>query len=180
MEEYLVYRDHRVCGSIRAEQQGLYTSFSADCDGQEERLYSLYLEGERGSVLLGVPEWREGRYVLRRTLANREWEPVGAVRCARLKERGVPEQMGASEQADGGWMRLEHPEYFFRCTAPQLAVCGPCYWKQAADGRYLAVPLDAGRPFLLPRYFCFARVEQLWGKSFAIFFFDTKERPCLR
>lgn len=180
MEEYLVYREHRACGSIRAERRGLYTDFSADCDGQEERLYSLYLEGGQGSVLLGVPERREGRYVLLRTLANRAWEHIGAVRCARLETRGTPGRREDPERRGAGWMRLEHPEYFFRRIAPQLAAHGPCYWKQAEDGRYLAVPLEAGRPFLLPRYFCFARVEQLWGQSFAVFFFDAEERPGLR
>ena len=54
-----------------------------------------------------------------------------------------------------------------------------CYWKPEGSGRSLAVPIDDGRPFLLPRYFCFARIERLWGKAYAVFVFDEAGQPIL-
>ena len=176
MEKYPVYRGELICGNVGAEREGLYTRFSARFDGAKGTLYSLLLEGERGTVLLGVPEWRDGSYVLRRTLANRTWEQIGTVDCARLTERGAAGEKRAAEQ---DWMRLEHPEYFFHRLMPQLASGGTCYWKPTKAGRYLAVPMEKNRPFLLPRYFCFAKVEQLWGRTFAVFFFDADEYPCI-
>ena len=177
MEEYLIYQGDAPCGSVRAERQGLYTRFSACCGARKNRLYSLMLEGEKDSILLGVPEWQDGCYVLQRTLANREWERIGAVQCARLTERFAEEPGQERTPAQQDWIRLDHPEYFFRRLTPQLALNGACYWKQAEDGRYLAVPMEDGRPFLLPRYFCFARVERLWGQPYAVFFFDAEEQP---
>lgn len=177
MEEYLIYQDDAPCGSVRAEKQGLYTRFSACCGARKNKLYSLILEGEKGSILLGVPEWRDGCYVLQRTLTNRMWEGIGTMRGARLTERTGSEWEETTKKAQQDWIRLDHPEYFFRRLTPQLALNGACYWKQAEDGRYLAVPMEDGRPFLLPRYFCFARVERLWGQPYAVFFFDAEEQP---
>lgn len=174
MEEYLVYRNDAPCGTVRMETRGLYTFFSVCCGARKERLYSLFLDGETGSVLLGVPEWQDGCYVLRRTLANRALEPIGKVRCARLMPREDVEEETDAEQ---GWLYLEHPEYFFHRLMPQLSG-GQCYWKQGEKGRYLAVPIDDGKPFLLARYFCFARVMRLWGRAYAVFLFDDRDQPC--
>ena len=62
---------------------------------------------------------------------------------------------------------------------PQLSGVPDCYWKPEGSGRSLAVPIDDGRPFLLPRYFCFARIERLWGKAYAVFAFDEAGQPIL-
>ena len=72
MDEFLVYHNEAPCGTVRMEPRGLYTLFAACCGARKGRLYSLVLEGEKGSVLLGVPEWRDGCYVLHRLLANLE------------------------------------------------------------------------------------------------------------
>ena len=176
MDEYVIYHDAEPCGTVRMEPRGLYTLFSACCGARENCLYSLRLEGERGDVLLGVPEWRDGCYVLRRLMANRVWQTVGTVRCGRLSLRGAAEAV-RERQAEEGWLRLKHPEYFFHVPAPVLACCGECYWKPAETGRYLAVPMEEGRPFLLPRYFCFAHTQLLWGKPYAVFLFDQQEQP---
>ena len=83
------------------------------------------------------------------------------------------------EAAEEGWILLRHPEYFFRTFSPQLSGVPDCYWKPEGSGRSLAVPIDDGRPFLLPRYFCFARIERLWGKAYAVFAFDEAGQPIL-
>ena len=176
MEEYLIYHDGVPCGTVRLEKQGLYTAFSAVCGARPGRLYSLFLEGEGGSVLLGVPEWRDGCFVLRRTLANRAWESVVTLRCARLQPRAEEEGERAAGSAEAGWMRLAHPEYFFHRLTPELSG-GACYWKPLGEGRCLAVPIDDGKPFLLARYFCFAKVVRLWGKPYAVFWFDENDCP---
>lgn len=176
MEEYLIYWNGSPCGTVRLEAQGLYTRISACCGARRDCLFSLMLEGERGSVPLGVPEWSDGCYVLRRTLATKEYQGIGTVRCARLTERSAEAQVREDEQ---GWMRLERPEYFFHSLTPQLAGNEDCYWRQEADSRCLAVPIEESRPFLLPRYFCFARVQRLWGKSYAVFRFNDEDQPQL-
>lgn len=174
MEECLIYWNASPCGTVRLEEQGLYTKIAACCGARRDCLFSLILEGERGSLTLGVPEWSDGCYVLRRTIVTKECRQIGKVCCAYLTERSTQAEAQEREQ---GWMRLKKPEYFFHSLTPQLAGNDACYWKQAANGRWLAVPIDDGRPFLLPRYFCFAKVQRLWGKSYAVFFFDSEDQP---
>ena len=175
-EDYLVYDQGSPCGSMRARREGLYVCFLVCCRASERRLYSLFLEGERTSLLLGVPEWQGGQYVLHRRLAKKTVESVGALRCARLEAR--ESDGGADEEAESGWLVLDRPEYFFRSLTPQLMECGRCYWKPAEDGRFLAVPMEERKAFLLPSYFCFAHTERLWGRNYAVFFFDAQEQPC--
>lgn len=173
MEEYLVYYNDVPCGTVRMEKRGLYTAFSACCGARKGQIYALVLEGDAGSVPLGVPEWQDGCYVLRRTVASHELASVGRVRCARLMLREESKKETNDEQ---GWIYLQHPEYFFHRLMPQLSG-GQCYWKQGKEGRYLAVPIEDGKPFLLARYFCFARVMRLWGRAYAVFLFDEQDRP---
>ena len=176
MEETLVYMDAIPCGTMHVEGRGLYTTFSTECDGQEHCLYSLMLEGEKGRFLIGVPEWRSGQYVIARTVANSEWQSVGEIRCGQMIVRGSEY---LQTQLEEGWIYLAHPEYFFKTPAPQLYGNGKCYWKQETDGRYLAVPMEDRHPFLLPKYFCFAQIQSLFGKPYAVFFFDQNEKPCI-
>ena len=163
------------------ERQGLYTHFSACCGARQGRLYSLVLEGERGEAPLGVPEWQDGCFVLKRTLANHAWSGIGVVQRASLYVRGAAESGSAApeEVVEEGWILLRHPEYFFRTLSPQLSGVPDCYWKPEGGGRSLAVPIEDGHPFLLPRYFCFARIERLWGKAYAVFTFDEAGQPVL-
>ena len=181
MEEYLIYFGGAPCGSLRMERQGLYTHFSACCGARQGRLYSLVLEGERGEAPLGVPEWQDGCFVLKRTLANHAWSGIGVVQRASLYVRGAAESGSAApeEVVEEGWILLRHPEYFFRTLSPQLSGVPDCYWKPEGGGRSLAVPIEDGHPFLLPRYFCFARIERLWGKAYAVFTFDEAGQPIL-
>lgn len=178
MQEYLIYEGAAPCGSLRMEEQGLYTRFSALFGARRGQLYSLMLAGDAGEALLGVPEWRDGCYALERTMARRIWQVVGKVQCARLYLRqGEEKRTEKQEEAEEAWIRLDRPEYFFKTLSPQLAQRRDCYWRPGEKGRFLAVPMEAGKLFLLPRYFCFARVEQIWGQNFAVFFFDEGERP---
>ena len=113
------------------ERQGLYTHFSACCGARQGRLYSLVLEGERGEAPLGVPEWQDGCFVLKRTLANHAWSGIGVVQRASLYVRGAAESGSAApeEVVEEGWILLRHPEYFFRTLSPQLSGVPDCYWK---------------------------------------------------
>lgn len=172
MEEYVVYHEGAACGTLQMEPRGLYTYFSVCCGARSGQLYTLLLDGERGSVPIGIPEWQDGCFVLRKSIANRHWQQIGAVQCARLTLRG-----DTSPAQDENWIALAHPEYFFRVLTPQLAQAETCYWRQTPEGRFLAVPMETGRPFLLPRYFCFAHVRSLWGKPYAVFFFDNNGKP---
>ncbi len=170
----MVYWNGAPCGTVRLEEQGLYTKVSACCGARQDCLFSLMLEGARGSLLLGVPEWRDGCYMFTRTLATREWKRLGEVQGAYLACRdGVDPPAEDGE----GWIHLDRPEYFFHTLTPQLAGRADCWWRQGEDGRYLAVPLEDGAPFLLPRYFCFAQVRQLWGRNYAVFYFDSGDCP---
>lgn len=175
MQEWLIYAGDTPCGTLHMEEKGLYTRFSALFGAPSGQLFSLLLEGNRGSVVLGVPEWRGDCYTLERTIARRIWQPVGTVQRACVRPREMGEEDCA--QSEQGWMRLFHPEYFFKVLSPQLVGRQDCYWQARENGRFLAVPMVAGQPFLLPRYFCFAQVETLWGQPYAVFFFDAQERP---
>ena len=46
--------------------------------------------------------------------------------------------------------------------------------------RYVALPFDCRRPFLLTGLFCFARVRRIGGRDYAVFAFDRWEMPVFR
>ena len=172
--EYPIICGTEECGNLSTKVIGLYTHCTAIFFAKNEALYSLALEGERGSVVLGVPEWRDGEFFLRRTVANHQLLPLGTLLRARIEPRPCSAEALSSEQ---GWLCLERAEYFFHRPEPELACCGPCFWRPAEKGRFLALPLRKNSSFLLTRYFCFARIETLWGSPYAIFFFDQTDRP---
>ena len=75
-----------------------------------------------------------------------------------------------------------------RCRLPERGLW--CAWavgdqrevkgvltRKEAGIRYLAVPYDPKRPFLLTRIFCFARIRRVKGQAYAIFTFDGEELP---
>lgn len=181
MEEYLIYFGGRALREPAHGKEGaLYAFFRLLRRAAGTDL--LFGAGRgAGRNAVGVPEWQDGCFVLQRTLANHAWSGIGTVQRVSLYVRSAAESGDAApeEAAEEGWILLRHPEYFFRTFSPQLSGVPDCYWKPEGSGRSLAVPIDDGRPFLLPRYFCFARIERLWGKAYAVFTFDETGQPIL-
>ena len=156
-------------GRMQAERNGLYMDFSAEFSGEEGKLYALELVGEQGSCALGVAEWSGGIYRLRKRLAARQVEKLGTLSCVEISAR--EETMGER------WLRLSHPEYFFAQPVSQLAGLRPCLWQPWGAGRRLALPLKTGEAFPLCAYFCFAQVETIGGKPYAVFCIDPRGLP---
>ncbi len=154
MEEYLIYFGGAPAGACAWKRRALYAFFRLLRRAAGTDL--LFGAGRGGEMPLGVPEWQDGCFVLQRTLANHAWSGIGTVQRVSLYVRSAAESGDAApeEAAEEGWILLRHPEYFFRTFSPQLSGVPDCYWKPEGSGRSLAVPIDDGRPFLLPRYFC--------------------------
>lgn len=177
MEHYFIYYDHAVHGRIERKTEGLYSEFRAEFEAEEGTIYVLWLSGERGRFSLGVPEWNGTRYHLKKKVSNRDLREIGDIRCGLLCRKNAEQETEKEGDYPCDWIHLSYPEYFFKSMMPQLEGNRECYWKPAEQGRFLAVPIDNSTPFLLPRYFCFAKIQMIYGKSYAVFFFDHNDHP---
>ena len=58
-----------------------------------------------------------------------------------------------------------------------LAGTGEGLWRQERNGRQLALPYQADRPFPMVPLFCFAQIQTIGGQSYAVYRFDKEEHP---
>lgn len=148
--------EHPVClegqraGTLYVYPGARETELRAVCRGTERGLYRLYVQGERGEVLLGVTE--DG--CLHRRFSRELLEPAGAIRC------GVLRRCGGEETAGPGFLARLPP-------GARLTRQGGCV--------RAALPWREGEPLPLTELFCFARVEP----GLAVYLFDGAGRPVM-
>lgn len=173
MEEYLIYFGGAPCGSLRMERQGLYTHFSACCGARQGRLYSLVLEGERGEVPLGVPEWQDGCFVLKRTLANHAWSGIGVVQrpaymCAARRKAGVRRRKRWWKR-DGSSSGIRN--IFSAHSRRSCPACRTATGNRRAGGPLSGrVPIEDGHPFLAAPLFLLCPHRTAVGKGLRRFY----------
>ncbi len=61
----------------------------------------------------------------------------------------------------------------------QLAVMHGALWRAEDGGRRLALPYAPDASFLLTELFCFARIEEIRGKCYAVYCVDACGRPIM-
>ena len=90
--EYPVCLADSCVGTLYVCPRGEETELRAVCRGTEKGLYRLYVQGNRGEVLLGVTE--DGG--LRRCFSRELLAPAGELRCGVLRPCGgeAPERRG--------------------------------------------------------------------------------------
>lgn len=161
-------------GWLTLREEGPRVCFRAELPDDGRGLYKAYLTGPGGGrVLLGTLIPEGGALRLTRTLSAGE-----------LARRGVWPPEGAQAElafpaAPAGWTREERPARLM--GERMLARCaeglrGVLLRRRKGDFS-LAVPWEAGREFPLTPLFCFARVERLAGKDYAVFRFSARGCP---
>ena len=161
-------------GKLMLEETGGRIRAEMDCPIDRTGLFRGYLICRNGEKSLGVLEPRGERLRLCRMLLGEEIRALGAAGRGELR-------LSFAFRREEGWQSLPHPEQFFHRApfGPALRDLKGALWRESRGLRLLALPFDSTRPFPLVTLFCFARVEDIQGRPFAVFTFDAKECPVM-
>lgn len=175
MERTPVMLDGNAVGTLTAAEEGLYVCYRAEYRLPSPQVLRLVAVGNQGELRLGVPEPRSGVFRLTRRLSARESEQAGRLLRGELRWTGEEEEAAR-------WQPAADPRLLFRSAflREQLRGCQGALTRQEEGLRYLALPFDRRRPFLLTSLFCFARVRRIGGQEYAVFCFDRGENPVFR
>jgi len=171
MEQTFSLLDGR--GRLTLREEGPRVSFRAELPDDGRGLYKAYLTGPGGRILLGTLIPEGGVLRLGRTLSTGE-----------LARRGAwPPESAQAELAfsasPAGWTREDRPARLMgeRMLARSAEGLRGALLRRREGGFSLAVPWEAGGEFPLTPLFCFARVERLAGKDYAVFGFSPRGCP---
>lgn len=143
MREYPILHEKRVVGTLCAEQEGLYTIYTARCEPVGERL-RLAVYGTDAHAYLGLMlPARDGRLFLRRRLSRLERSRLPA-RILFAAEEGIPR--------------------------PGPEVPAPHRWQRKPDGtlrmgRYVAIPLEKVSAPGVPKHL----LRDIGGRRYLVF-----------
>jgi hypothetical protein len=156
--DYPLYLAGRRVGVLHVTVRGADTRFEARAPALRG-LHRIYVQGERGRLLLGAAE--DG--TLGRSFSPALTAPIGRIQCGRAESSAGAVWTGVPPEGAVLWPDLPPETLFCR-----------------RGGRYyLALPWDESAPFPLEELFCFARVRRLEGRWRAIFAFDRDGRPLM-
>ena len=169
MERVPLRYGQETVGELTMRPQGLYRCCRAEFR-LPEGLWCVWAVGEQGQLRLGVAAPAGGVFRLERQLSHRQWQQVGTL----LRGEVCP----LGENAAENWRAPDHPEQVFCNPWLQRQLAGGG-WKTCVvpEGRRVAIPYRADRPFPLTRLFCFASLRTVEGVPSLVFLFDPKERP---
>lgn len=173
MDKFPLFLDGKSAGELTREEEALYTWFTARCRLPEDGLWCAWVVGKTGELRLGVLEPTGEQAVIRRRFSRRMTQPLGELL------RGEARPL-SSAMAD--WKAISRPEELFRTPflRRQLRGATGVLTRETEQGRYLALPWDVRRPFFMTGLFCFARMQRIQGRDYAVFAFDREENPVFR
>ena len=160
--EVPVYKQGVEIGRLQAEGERQTILFTARLRA-DPGLYRLTVRGSGGTLLLGVLEGPDP--MLCRRLSRQLVQPVLPLTCG-LLESCCPQPQ---RQCQAQWQILPREEGMPEGTL----------WRPRGEGRELALPLPPDGSFPLTELFCFARVQQMQGRSWAVYRFDAAGRPVM-
>ena len=168
MDKFPLICGERPLGELRAEQEGLYTWFSAHCPPMEG-IWCVFLLGERGTLRLGVLEPAGGNLTISRRISQQAQKPLGKLLRAELRKVGQ----------EGDWEPLKQVNTALKTPWITGKLQGVKGILKREEGclLLLAIPYDCGQPFPLTPLFCFAKPIELAGGSFLQFAFNEREEP---
>ena len=171
MAKFPLLLDGRAAGELTVEREALYTWFDARCRLPGEGLWCAWAVGREGSLRLGVLEPLGQEAVIRRRFSKRMTEPLGRLLRGEVRP-------AAAEDREA-WKAAPDPEALFHAPWLQKRLRGAAgALVRTGQGRmFLALPYDSGKAFPLPTLFCLADVRSINGEKYAVFVFDSEERP---
>lgn len=165
-------------GSLQTWEEGARAVFDCNLSDDGRGLYKAYIKGMGGRFLLGTLMPEGGQLRLRRTVSLDElkkkqlWPPMGAE-----AELAFPFGQGmqrAAPQLPSGWRREGDPARLMgdHLLAQAAGRVGGALFLGEEEGFALALPWDHGAEFPLAALFCFAHVERLGERWYAVFHFN--------
>lgn len=171
VDKFPLLLDGRAAGELRVERQALYTWFDARCRLPERGLWCAWVVGEKDALRLGVLEPLGQEAVIRRRFSMRMTEPMGRLLRGEVRP--------AAEEDRETWQAAADPEALFRAPwlRKRLRGASGALVRMGEGRKFLALPYDSGKSFPLPTLFCFASIRSINGNRYAVFIFDSEERP---
>lgn len=170
-------------GSLLVRDAGARAVFEAELPDDGRGLYKAYIRGKGGSTLLGTLIPEAGRLRLHRTIPIGELERRGCwpVTGAEGRLEFFFNRDGQRSACAPGWSREENParlmgEGLLARSAGELR---GVLFKREEGGFSLAAPLEKGRDFPMTPLFCFATLENMCERTYAVFHFNGKGYPVL-
>lgn len=170
-------------GTLFVQEMGPRALFLCEVPDDKRGLYKAYLRGREGRSLLGTLMPENGRLKLQRTLAIDELErkrlwPVtgGEIELAYAFSGASP---SAVRQGPTGWNREENPAHLMgdRVLSHAANELRGVLFCREAGGFALAVPYEEKMAFPMQPLFCFAHIERLQERPYAVFHFNAHGCP---
>lgn len=169
-------------GTLTVRQEGTRTVLEAQRADDGRGLYKVWLPGRDGGLLLGALMPEGGRLHLRRALPVGELERRGLWPVERGESR-LAFSFGAERREEPapppGWSWERDParllgDALLRRAAENLR---GAVRRQEEGGFALGVPWQSDKEFPLTALFCFAHIQELGGKRWAVFHFSGRGCP---
>ena len=170
MERLKIYRSGQEVGTVAVQVEGLYTCFESSCDGCGEELCRLYVVGESGRFLLGVPEPVSGCLRLKRKLSCSQTAAIGRYLYGELS--------GDTENTEA-WQSASPLFFSSAFWQKRMYRMTGALFRQEGQIRVLAVPYTPDKEFPFADLFCMARLQQIQDQMYAVYRFDERDWPIL-
>lgn len=176
-------------GTLLVHDDGLRASFTAGMNDDKQGLYKLYIMGAGGSMPLGTMMPEGGRLTLHRVFPIDELKrkgiwPVtaGEARLSFTFGQGGGENTNFGQTGNTGWMREGNPARFMRdqVLVRSIGEVKGVLYRREEGGFSLAVPIEKGGAFPMTPAFCFANLEKLSDRLYAIFYFNSHGCPIFK
>ncbi len=176
-------------GTLLVREDGLKASFEAGMVDDKQGLYKVYVMGAGGSLPLGTLMPEGGRLTMHRAIPIAELKrkgvwPVtgGEARLSFAFGQGGGGTTESGHPPASGWVREENPARHMgdRLLARCFGEVRGVLYRREEEGFSLAVPIEKGAAFPVTPLFCFAHVEKLSERLYAIFYFNSHGCPIFR
>ncbi|HWS42432.1 MAG TPA: hypothetical protein VN421_05035 [Pseudoflavonifractor sp.] len=170
-------------GALLVRDEGPRAVFEAELPDDGRGLYKAYVCGKGGSTLLGTLTPERGRLRLRRTIPIGELERRGCwpVTGAEGRLEFFFSRDGQRSACAPGWSREENPARLMgeRLLARSAGELRGALLRREEGGFSLAAPMEKGGAFPMTPLFCFASLETLCERTYAVFHFNGSGYPVL-
>lgn len=175
-------------GRLLMREEGGRVAFEAERPEDGRGLYKAYLTGAGEKFLLGTFMPEGGMLRLRRTLTVNElsrrglWPVTGGaaeLAFAFGQGGGQPQAQPSRQHAPQGWRLESAPGRLLgdRLLVQSAAGLTGALVRRREGGFDLALAYEFNRPFPLTPLFCFAHLEEINGRVYAVFRFNQKGCP---
>lgn len=168
-------------GTLTVREEGSRVALEAGLPDDKRGLYKVYLRGNSGRFLLGTLMPEHGRLGLKRTLPLDELirRGVWPVQSTEIELAFSFGQKPHTDFSVPGWHRENEPARLLGDRVLSRAAAGlrGVLYQREGTGFALAAPFRQSEDFPLPPLFCFANIETMGQREYAVFHFNGHGCP---